>query len=381
MDNGSKKLKKMDDATSIASLPQEIILKILTTLPPKSAVSFRCTSKFFHSFIPQPHFAFRILFWVSSTNLCTVGYTTEETHGRLQPSSLQCSADELQRFKRLRLGGSSFADGKLCLFSRGGEITILDLSTRQYISLPGPEPGCRDRWTKMNTGAALGFDPVSKRYKVLKSELYGNITHQYRQGMLRVLTLGVDESWRVVTTEESFIPAKPYASVQIDGFIYLIHFKINCRNEQEIIVFDIETEKLIRVISFPYIFQHSRVSPMTYLSSWVKLNGRLAYIYVDVKESTRIFVCTLGLEWDKHEVPLTLEEAKIISQAESMSFTANSIGEIVFLIRAGSMPPTILIYACGTQLWRKFEITGYSPFENLRRMIVHVIEEKVYFSE
>nr|GLL33743.1 F-box only protein 8-like [Ipomoea trifida] len=148
MDNASKKLKKMDDATSIASLPQEIILKILTTLPPKSAVSFRCTSKFFHSFIPQPHFAFRILFWVSSTNLNTVGYTTEETHGMLQPSSLQCSADELQRFKRLRLGGSSF---------------------------------------------------------VCSAE-----------GMLRVLTLGVDESWRVVTTEKSFIPRKPYASVQID---------------------------------------------------------------------------------------------------------------------------------------------------------------------
>nr|GMD39442.1 F-box only protein 8-like [Ipomoea batatas] len=217
MDCSSKKLKKMDGATStsIASLPQEIILKILTTLPPKSALSFRCTSKFFHSFIPQPHFAFRILFWVSSTNLNTVGYTTEESHGRLKPSTLQCSAHELQRFKG-RLAGSSFADGKLCLFSRSGEITILDLSTRQHISLPQtfvePEPGCRDRWTKMNSGAALGFDPVSKRYKVLKSELYGNITHQYHQGMLRVLTLGVDESWRAVTTENSFLPRKPYAS-------------------------------------------------------------------------------------------------------------------------------------------------------------------------
>nr|GMD39166.1 F-box/FBD/LRR-repeat protein At1g13570-like [Ipomoea batatas] len=83
MDCASKKLKKMDEATSIASLPQEIILKILTTLPPKSAVSLSCTSKFFHSFIPQPHFGFRILFWVSSTNLYTVDYTTEESHGRL----------------------------------------------------------------------------------------------------------------------------------------------------------------------------------------------------------------------------------------------------------------------------------------------------------
>nr|GMD13076.1 F-box only protein 8-like [Ipomoea batatas] len=391
MEYASKKLKKMDwasstPATSIASLPQEIILKILSSdLPPKSAVSFKCTSKFFHSFIPQPHFAFRILFWVSSTNLYTVDYTTEESHGRLQPTTLQCSAEGGGKLCRWRLVGSSFADGKLCLFNRSGGTTILDLSTRQHISLPQtflePEPGCGHLGMKMFSGAALGFDQVSKRYKVLKSESFSNKTHHYYKGMLKVLTLGVDESWRAVTTGNSFLPDKPYASVQIDGIMYLIHFKINCRNAQEIVVFDIEMENLIGVIPFPYIFQHSGA----YHSSWVKLNDRLAFIYVDVKR-TRIFVCTLeksmGPEWDKHEVLLTLEEAKIISQAESMSFTANSIGEIVFLIRAaGSIPLTILIYACRTQLWRKFEITGYSRFENLRRMIVHVIEEKVYFSE
>nr|GLL34078.1 F-box only protein 8-like [Ipomoea trifida] len=192
----------MDDsstpATSIASLPREIILKILTNLPPKSAVSFRCTSKFFHSFIPRPHFAFRILFWVSSTNLYTVGYTTEQICRLLQPSSVECSAHELQRFKR-GLVGSSFADGKLCLFNTNGETTILDLSTRQHISLPqtlfvDPEPGCRALWTITIPGAALGFDSVSKRYKVFKSDLYINHTRHYYQGVLNVLTLGVDES-------------------------------------------------------------------------------------------------------------------------------------------------------------------------------------------
>nr|GME05157.1 F-box only protein 8-like [Ipomoea batatas] len=391
MDCASKKLKKMDDATSIASLPQEIILKILPTLPPKSAVSFRCTSKFFHSFIPQPHFAFRILFWVSSTNLYTVDYTTEESHGRLQPTSLQWSADELRRFELLF--GSSFADGKLCLFNnRNGETTILDLSTRQHISLPQtsfhPNPGCGELWAKIFSGSALGFDPVSKRYKVLKSELYINNLHHYYQGVLRVLTLGVDESWRSVATENSFLPRRHIGSVQIGGIIYLINFKINSRDEQEIVVFDIGKENLIRMIPFPYRFQHwgGSLTRSTH-SSWVKLNGRLAYIFVDdVKGRTpQISVCTLdesmGPGWDRHEVPLTLEEAEIISQAESMSFTANSIGEIVFLIQAGSMSPKILIYACGTQLWRKFEINGCSPVENLSRMIVHVIEEKVYFSE
>nr|GMD29518.1 F-box only protein 8-like [Ipomoea batatas] len=386
----------MDHATStsIASLPQEIILKILTTLPPKSALSFKCTSKFFHSFIPHPHFAFTILFSLESTNhLYTVGYTTEETHGRLQPTSILTTMGSFADGKlcRWRLAGSSFADGKLCLLRKNGETTILDLSTRQHISLLSPiveaEPaGCGYRWTTKLSGSALGFDPVSKRYKVLRSELYGNKTHNYYHGALKVSTLGVDESWRTVTTENSFLPCKPMASVQIDGIIYLINFKINCWDEQEIAVFDIETENLIRVIPFPYKFQHST----RYYSSWVKLNGRLVYIYiyVDVKERTQIFVCTLeksmGPEWDKHEVPLTLEEAKIISQAKSVCFTTNSIGEIVFLIRGVSLPLSILIYACGTQVWRKFEICGlpgYSPYENLRKIIVHVIEEKVYFSE
>nr|GMD28587.1 F-box only protein 8-like [Ipomoea batatas] len=391
MDDGTS--SSLTPATSIAFLPQEIILKILTGLPPKSALSLRCASKFFNSFIPKPHFAFTILFSFESrthpAHLYTVGYTTEQSHVRLQPSSLQWSADELKRYKRLF--GSSFADdNKLCLFNICGGASILDLSTRQCIYLPQtfeePEPGSGHR-TQMLASAALDFDPVSKRYKVLRAGCVKIAPHCY-QGVLKVLTLGVDESWRAVTTENSFLPLprKSMASVQIDGIIYLINFKINCWDEQEIAVFDIETENLIRVIPFPYKFQHST----RYYSSWVKLNGRLAYIYiyVDVKERTQIFVCTLeksmGPEWDKHEVPLTLEEAKIISQAKSVCFTTNSIGEIVFLIRGASLPLSILIYACGTQVWRKFEICGlpgYSPYENLRKIIVHVIEEKVYFSE
>nr|GMD29519.1 F-box only protein 8-like [Ipomoea batatas] len=409
MDYTSKQLKKMDDgtsssltpATSIAFLPQEIILKILTGLPPKSALSLRCASKFFNSFIPKPHFAFTILFSFESrthsAHLYTVGYTTEQSHVRLQPSSLQWSADELKRYKRLF--GSSFADdNKLCLFNICGGASILDLSTRQCIYLPQtfeePEPGSGHR-TQMLASAALGFDPVSKRYKVLRAGCVKIAPHCY-QGVLKVLTLGVDESWRAVTTENSNsflpVPRKLVASVQIDGILYLINRKMHCMDEPEIavFVFDIETENLIRVIPFPYIFQNSRLLPIPMYHSWVKLNGRLAYIYLDVKEKerTRLFVYTLeksmGPEWDKHEVPLTLEEAKIISQAKSVSLTVNSIGEIVFLILAVNMPPSILIYALETQVWRKFEICGipsYSPLEIMRRIIVHVIEEKVYFSE
>nr|GMD44097.1 putative F-box protein At3g52320 [Ipomoea batatas] len=225
----------MDATTSIASLPHEIILKIFTTLPPKSAVSFRCTSKFFYSSIPKPHFAFTILFSFPSathpTNLYTVGYT-EESQGRLQATSLQCS-EELHRFKGL--ASSSFADGKLCLLNTHGEITLWDLSTSQHISLPRTQPtlvesGCggpTDPRARLHGNRVLGIiDPVSKRYKVLKLELYRN-THNLNRGMLRFLTLGVDQSWRSVPINY-FISGKLIDSVQIDGIIYFIHCKINC---------------------------------------------------------------------------------------------------------------------------------------------------------
>nr|GMD28543.1 F-box only protein 8-like [Ipomoea batatas] len=369
-----EQFKKMDATTSppatcIASLPHEIILKILTILPPKSAVSFRCTSKFFHSSIPQPHFAFRILFSFPSArhpiNLYTVGYT-EESHGWLQATSLQCS-EELQSFKRLV--SSSFADGKLCLFNIHGEITLWDLSTRQHISLPRNNQtsvgsaceGPKDPWRITFSRADLDFDSVSKRNKVLKSELYHN-THRQCQGMLRVLTLGVDQySWRSVTINS--FPGKPSASVQIDGIIYFINCKKeNGKDKQDIVIFDIEKRNL-RVIPFPYVLQNSFA-----YSSWVKLNGRLAYVYVHIKSSrremrdaqglrTNIYVYTLekSMRWEMHKVALTLEECEIFRQANSMSFTTNGIGEIVFLIRFMIMPPSILIYACGRQVWKKFE--------------------------
>nr|GMD09546.1 F-box only protein 8-like [Ipomoea batatas] len=383
-------------ATSIASLPHEIILKIFTSLPPKSAVSFRCTSKFFPSSIPKQHFVFTILFSSPSathpTNLYTVDFT-EESHGWLQATSLQCS-EELHRFKGL--ASSSFADDKLCLLNTHGEITLWDLSTTQHISLPRTQPtfvrlgyeGVTVPRARLQSSRVLGIiDPVSKRYKVLKLELYRDDTHRHFQGMLRYLTLGVDQSWRSVPINYYIPPGKPIASVQIDGIIYLIHCKINCQDKQEIVEFDIETANLM-VIHFPYVFQHSCALPTMIYSSWVKLNDRLAYIYVHVNGlRTNIFVCAWekSMRWKMHKVvALTLEECKIFSQAESVCITTNGTEEIVFLIRARIMLSTILIYACGRQVWRKFKICTLNDYvlavENLRSF-VHVIEEKMYFLE
>nr|GMD44096.1 F-box only protein 8-like [Ipomoea batatas] len=193
-------------------------------------------------------------------------------------------------------------------------------------------------------------------------------------------------SWRPETVNY-FLPGKSIASVQIDVDHEQIQVSLNCEDKQEIVEFDIETGNLV-VIRFPYLFQRFCALPTMIYSSWVKLNDRLAYIYVHVDGlRTNIFVCAWekSMRWKMHKVvALTLEECKIFSQAESMSITINGIGEIVFLIRARRMPVlTILIYACGREVWREFKICSLNDYvhaiENLRS--VHVIEEKMYFSE
>nr|GMD93185.1 putative F-box protein At3g52320 [Ipomoea batatas] len=163
-------------STSITSLPREILLKILTGLPAKSAVRFRCTSKFFYSFIPEPRFAFRIIVSLPSKtppglNLYSVSYR-EDSHGNLQ-------ADTAQRLDVQGLVCS--ADGKMCLLSHAsgdasGDDAVFDLSTGRHIWLPS-----RISWS---TGrAVLGFDPVSERYNVFNSEVYYDSDRQrYRRG-------------------------------------------------------------------------------------------------------------------------------------------------------------------------------------------------------
>nr|GMD27311.1 F-box only protein 8-like [Ipomoea batatas] len=385
-------------STSITSLPQEILLKILTGLPAKSAVRFRCTSKFFYSFIPEPRFEFRILVSLpskppSELNLYSVSYR-EDSHGNLQ-------ADTAQRLDVPGLVRS--ADGKMCLLStetRGD--AVFDLSTGRLICLPRirlPDGRAALSITSCICSIkSLGFDSVSERYKVFKTVVYYDYDCRQMLNRSWILTVGVDKSWREI---DSTILGYTGAVVHIHGIMYLIHEPLfhSSSTEPKIVAMDIATERFITSIPFPfecYSAQHNQG-----WRAWMKLKGRLTFINIlspqkDEAKSlspsgastswpNKINIWTLerSMEWEKHTVGLPLEEREVIGEANFLGFTANSMGEIVFLIqRKTIMSPLVLVYSFRREVWRRFEIHGvcnYSLTLSYMRGVVHVEEENATF--
>lgn len=387
-------MNNTSSSTCLTSLPPDILLKILTGLPAKSVIQFRCVSKFFYSVIPEPYLAFSILVSLPSRtrpilNLYTVS-CNEGSHGKLQANSVQhVNIRGLQG----SVTGSSYADGKICLFSdESGDAAICDLRTGQRTSLPrvclpaDRRPtyfscgigafwfdlvfGLRNNYRTVGSCAALGFDHVSRRHKVFKSELYYEGGSGRMMNRQWVLTLGVDRSWRVIN---SISTGYLDDGVHIDGIVYFIPRM----SRKKIVAFDVRTESFIGFIPFPDEYQ----TPQWRWLPWINLNGRLAFIKTK-KDLSGIDIWSLeeSMVWEKLMIPLPFEESLVIGQASSMGFSTTSTEEIVFLLQSKTMSPLILLYSFRRRVWRQFEICGvcdYSLIRSHMRGIVHVMGETI----
>ncbi|CAH9119617.1 unnamed protein product, partial [Cuscuta europaea] len=147
---------------------------------------------------------------------------------------------EGKQFKNLNIS-SRATNGLICLFNRRGDVKICNPSTRQHISLPRAVASVDPIYTCY----ILGFDPISKNYKVLKLQMsFDHWDNDYKRQYC-VLTLEVDKSWRQISNA---LLRYPDASVHIDGIIYLI----SSINRQEICTFNVGDEN-IRSVPFPGI--------------------------------------------------------------------------------------------------------------------------------
>lgn len=373
--------------TCPASLPQDILHQIFTRLPVKSIVRFKCVSKFFNSLISDPFFidehhrnqsltypGTSILLCIPSKTCQQIFYTaniTEENQGKLQANRVQY----LDRQCFHNLVHLTSANGLICLSNHDGDIAICNLSTRQHISLPRTRP-VGTSITQNFARAVLGFDSISKKYKVFLSELcctHGRGSNSSKQHW--VLTLGVDKSWREIIS--FVVPNYPEACLHIDGVIYLINWII----KKEIIAFNVGAEGF-RTIPLPCKFRHCTTSSL--ISPWIELDGRLAAVTINRQwSSIEIWALERSMEWEKHMIPTPLEDSQIIRKASSMDFTTKCNGEIVLLIQVENSF-LIFITAFGTQVWRKFEISGIHDclicLDRLKNGM-HIIEENVFFPD
>ncbi|XP_031111817.1 uncharacterized protein LOC116015785 [Ipomoea triloba] len=288
----------------ITCLPREIVVKILSGLPAKCAVRFRCSCKFFYSYIPEPRFAFTIRFVLQNNNeypapsrLYSVSYSEDDE-----------SVQKLDARGLVWSSGSSWScapDGKMCLLRMGLFGGLFDISTGRRIYLPPNYPAMyfsisngniigngdfvltrrpQNSSIGMCPFAVLGFDSISKRYKVFASLVFYNGEGVFLNRQW-VLTLEVDESWREIRS--TIITRWIDAALHIYGIIYFIPNITEQESSSKIVAMDVAREKVIRFIPFPSGYDDQSRQRAQGWVPWIKLNGRLAFIDIITNILTR----------------------------------------------------------------------------------------------
>ncbi|KAH0893652.1 hypothetical protein HID58_056081, partial [Brassica napus] len=158
-----------DDRCRVDNIPLDLTLDILSRLPPKSIAGFLCVSKLWSSFITLPSFITSFASRSSSQPPCLLlTFTLLEKNTLLEKHSL------LEKHFVFSFPQNQNEDGFLTL-----------PQPQETISVKGsPCSGYR---------SYLGYDPLEGKHKVLFM-LRMEFTDQPR-----VLTLGGQESWRIIT--------------------------------------------------------------------------------------------------------------------------------------------------------------------------------------
>nr|XP_009797070.1 PREDICTED: putative F-box protein At4g21240 [Nicotiana sylvestris] len=207
-------------------IPLEIIFDILIrVVPVKSLLRFRCVSKSFCSLISQPLFiethqktcfaaelivSFPSLSFTRKVIIYKLVQKLED--GKFQAFPFQylnapcfCKLDSLESI-----------NGLVCLWNDNEDVAIINPFTKYHVFLPKSTE--RFHYSTF-TRCFLGYDPSTKKYKVLKVDLVEDEKGHYKVKHW-IFSLGIDESWREIHGWDHFFPTMD-TCVYIDGVIYL----------------------------------------------------------------------------------------------------------------------------------------------------------------
>ncbi|KAF8036274.1 hypothetical protein BT93_C2099 [Corymbia citriodora subsp. variegata] len=239
-----------------AELPPEIISNILSRLPVKTLLRFRSVSKCWRSIIDHRSFADLVL----AESLGRSDVTSLiSIIGNIEPSRLGrrffsfdhrtgfatplCQLDQTIN----STGQDSQSVNGLIWFDIGDLTYLCNISTREVRVLPptGPDfPAHLHRG--IHSFSALGFDPVTRRYKVMKTWVSNALNHSGEVITAhKILTLGTS-LWRKI--DSGLIDFPWGGSVCINGAIHFL--TLDLMSNKIIVVFDVGTEKF-RTLTLP----------------------------------------------------------------------------------------------------------------------------------
>ncbi|VVA90504.1 unnamed protein product [Arabis nemorensis] len=343
-------------------IPLDLEYDILTRLPAKSLIKFRCVSKMWSSLIRSQRFVDSFFSLSSTRPLFTIvvsnGVFVKGDAKRLLIFS--SSHDSLVANLDMTLPSATLAHGSKCPSVHGfvgcldaSQFTICNPTTRQVITVP-----CKGLRT------SLGYDPIDGQFKAL-TMMYIPPYLPHDPGFLvhEVVTIKGDKesSWRRnQITSRSYLPVT--SGLCINGVVYYAAWVPTQRADPMIVCFHVRSERLSFIQAPRDVVVYEGHSVL------IEYKGKLASIVRNPRGFTSFDLWILeDVEkhgWSKQTFELPFPLANLTSPGTNMA------GEIIFSPQTLShtvQPFYIFYYNVETKDTRRVSIQGVADTEEFRR--------------
>ncbi|KAI3859769.1 hypothetical protein MKW92_023260 [Papaver armeniacum] len=286
-----------------------IVPEILSRLPVKSLMRFKCVCKHWQSVIQKDHFFIDLHYSLSKisnrVSLVRIGKLMNHGNSYLISMELLLPSDDEEEKGCVSSGVGAMPERKYhsipikkgIFCTTNGLICAMDQSKRRVciynISTRESTPWIRSTVSKHAAFSlnrfGLGYDPVAKEHKVISVWNYTATKNL----VCEVLTIGRN-FWRRIDAVVPHLSGKCHydgivESVHVNGFICWLQFEYHYFGDPCIIQFDVASEKFKQInilLSYP-IYGIFLCPP-----SLVNINGRLAMLVVR-ESSTKLYTLLL----------------------------------------------------------------------------------------
>ncbi|CAH8254054.1 unnamed protein product [Arabidopsis lyrata] len=341
------------------SIPNDLIPDILSRLPAKSIVRFRCLSKLWESIICRQDFIELFHTRSSSNPRLLIGvekggewsfFSSPQPQSHYEKSSLVVAADFHMKFSQVRMTYyCSYASGLIYfpdfrISKDGFDKVICNPSTGQSAILP---PDLTR--TFRNFSGLLGFDPIGKQFKVL---VFNDRTDD--EFIYHILTLGTENvSWREIICPLTY--GFRWEKICINGVLYYIASDPD-EEDEKIGCFDVRLEK------FKFLY----VSPNLINYKLINYKGKLGLINLDyaydggfpLELRMRVLEDVEKQEWTTYVYTLMAENKAVMVNNNLSVVGATASGEIVLAKDNAYKPFYVFYFNPERNTLRSVEIQG-----------------------
>lgn len=246
------------------NIPHEVIVEVLSWLPAKHLLKFKCVSKTWLELLTlDPHFAKLHLdrsIKSSSPSVLAFRFEEEKMNFYLATDYIACDKAQLLEtpfhLSSTEYSVSGICNGLVCLSgARENKLYIWNPLTRDHITISYSSiPSCFSSPVQefKDEAFAFGFRQDSNEYKILRFSTECDWTTGGPHLQLSAYTLGIDSSWRTVEEDISYPCFSGMVNNRlVNGVLHWFARKTGGSDTDIILGFDLK-EEILRHILPPY---------------------------------------------------------------------------------------------------------------------------------